>query len=346
MKLLEAVGEFFALDIGTTALNVVQLRRTSSGWTLEKAGSMPVDLKTTASDSPEFRHRLSEQVSQLISQTGITAKNVVVGIPSSKMFATVVNIPDVPASEMSAAIHYQAEQFVPMSLDEAKIDWAVLGKLPSDPTKNEVLLVAVENVFTEGRLDVLESIGLNVVAIEPDSVAIARALANNEANTSLIVRFGDNTTDIVIVSGGAPKLIRSLPLGLGTFIKAVQQSLSIDEAQAAQFVTKFGLVADKLEGRVARSLQSVVEQFISEVTKSVKFFDGKYPGVTIGEVVLTDVGLLVPGFKRYITEKTGLNVVDGNSWAKVSVSQADAQRLQDVAMTFAVAVGLAMRSEG
>lgn len=346
MKLFEVVGDFFALDIGTTAINVVQVKKTGTNWSLEAVGSAPVDPKISGSDSPEHRQKLGELVASLVSQSGISTKNVVVGIPSSKMFATVVEMPEVPASELPAAIRYQAEQYVPMSLDEAKIDWAVLGKLPTDPTKNEVLLASVDNKYTEGRLDMLESVGFNVIALEPDSVAVVRSLVDrSDTSNSIILRFGDNTTDIVVVSGGAPKLIRALPTGFRTMVKAVQQNLGIDEGQAVQFVTKFGLLPEKLEGKVAQALETVAEQFVGEIAKSVKFFDGKYPGVPISAAILTDVGLSVPGFAQHITSKTGLTVVAGNPWSRVSVGQADQQKLQDISATFAVCVGLAMRDE-
>jgi type IV pilus assembly protein PilM len=262
------------------------------------------------------------------------------------MFATVVNMPEVPASDLAAAVRYQAEQYVPMSIEDAKIDWAVLGKLPTDPTKNEVLLVSVDNAYTEGRLDMLESIGLNVIALEPDSIAVIRSLIDgSDASNNIIIRFGDNTTDILVVSGGAPKLVRALPNGLQTMVRAIQQNLGIDEGQAVQFVTKFGLLPDKLEGKVAQALEAVTEQFMTEITKSVKFFDGKYPGVPISSAILTDAGLSVPGFAQYITNKTGLSVIAGNPWSRVNVSQADQQKIQDISATFAVCVGLAMRNE-
>lgn len=346
MKLLDSVGEFFALDIGTTSLNVVQLRKSGNGWNLERAGAISADMRLTSSDAPEDRRQLGELIMTAVGQAGIHTRNVVLGIPSNKMFATVVEVPDVAAAELPAAVRYQAEQYVPMSLDEAKIDWAVLGKLPTDPTKNEILLVSVDNKFTEGRLDLVESLGLNVIAIEPDSLAIVRALSDGTGRGNrLVIRFGDNTTDIVVVSGDAPKLIRALPTGVQSLVKAVTQNLNVEPDQAVQFVTKFGLLPDKLEGKMIHALEPTVEQFIGEISKSVKFFDSKYPGIPIDSLVLTDAGLMVPGLSNYITQKAGLPVIPGNPWARVSIGQADQQRIQNTATTYAVAVGLAMREE-
>ena len=56
-------------------------------------------------------------------------------------------------------------------------DSVMIGDSPTDQTKQEILLTSVGNKFVEERLDMLESIGLNVIAFEPDNLAMARALA-------------------------------------------------------------------------------------------------------------------------------------------------------------------------
>src|SRR6185312_4982577 len=103
---------------------------------------------------------------QLIQQTGISTKNVAVNLPSSRVFTTVSDWNNMPEAELSKAIRYQAESIIPTPLAKSKLDWAVLGQSPTDAAKVEVLLSSVANDFVEARLDMLESIGLNVVAFE------------------------------------------------------------------------------------------------------------------------------------------------------------------------------------
>ena len=182
MKLLPKVGDYFALDIGTTAIRVVQLSKRGSGWALERYGVASVNSKYTTSDSAEDQKRLGEVIMTAIGQSGIKARDVVIGIPSNKMFATVVDMPNMPKQELANSIKYQAEQYIPMSLDEAKVDWTLLGKSVNDETKNEVLLASVANNFSEARLDLIEDLGLNVVAMEPDSLAITRSLLSRDDN--------------------------------------------------------------------------------------------------------------------------------------------------------------------
>lgn len=345
MKLFSSVGDFFALDIGTTAVRVVELRQAGDVWSLAKYGSAPVDIKIAASDSADDQRRLGEVITNLITQTGITSRNVVVGMPSNKTFATVVDLPDLPPQELAATIKYQAEQFIPMAIEDVKIDWAVLGKSLRDTSKIEVLLASVSNKFSESRLDLVESLGLNVVALEPDSLAMVRSLVPiGSKDAHMIVDFGDFTTDIVLVLAGAPRLIRSIPVGMQTLVKVAQQNLTIDANQATQFIMKFGLYPDRLEGQILKSLDATLEQFVAEVTKSAKFFQSRYPNVPISSVILSGYTLSIPAFGEYIATKAGMPTVAGNAWGNVRFSPELRDKLMQVAPQFAVAVGLAERT--
>ncbi len=344
MKLFQSVGDFFALDIGTTAVRAIELKGTPGSWVLARYGSAPVDMKVATSDSPEDRKRLGEVITNLIAQTGITSKNVVVGVPSNKTFVTVVDLPDVPPQELASTIKYQAEQYIPMSIEEAKIDWAVLGKSLRDENKIEVLLASVANKFSEDRLDLIEGLGLNVIALEPDPLALVRSLTpEDNQNGLLIVDLGDFSTDIVAVVGDTPRLVRSLPTGMQTLVKAAQQNLSIDQNQAMQFILKFGLYPDRLEGQIYKSLEPTLEQFVLELTKTIKFFQTRYPSLPIQNAVLTGYGVSVPAFNDFVSTKTGLQVVAGNPWQRVRAG-GDQQTLLQLAPRFAVAVGLAERA--
>lgn len=344
MKLFSSVGDYFALDIGTTAVRVVQLSGGNGRWSLDRYGVVPVDIKISSSDAVDDQRKLTEIIATVIGQSGVRSKNVIVGIPSSRIFATVVELPDMSDSELATTIRYQAEQYIPMNIAEAKYDWSVLGKSPKDQSKNEVLLASVANSFVESRLDQLEGMGLNVIAIEPDPIALTRALLpNTSSDARVIVEVGDFATDIVITYNDAPRLVRSVPTGMQSLVKAASQNLSIDMAQASQFVTKFGFHSDKLEGQVYRAVENAADQFASEVTKSVKFFQTKYPNVPVDTMIVSNYGATIPGFSDYLSKKVSLKVEIGNPLQRVSVGSSDQAKLQPMASQFAVAIGLAQR---
>lgn len=344
MNAFSSVGDFFALDIGTTAIRIVQLSRSGDMWTLTKYASVPVDIKVATSDAVEDQRKLAEVITTAIGQSGVRTRNVVLGIPSARMFASVIDLPDMPSAELASTIKYQAEQFIPMSVDEAKVDWAVVGKSPKDPTKNEVLIASVANTFSEQRLDLIEGLGLNVLAIEPDSLAICRSLLPQGVKDGhMIIDVGDFSSDLVMTLGDAPRLVRSIPTGFRSLTKAVAQNLNIQEQQAAQFITKFGVDPSKLEGQIARALDSTIDQFATELIKSIKFFQTKYPNTAIASLMLSGYATTVPGFSEYLASKTGVPAQLATPWQRVKVSGGDQTALQPISSQFAVVVGLAQK---
>jgi type IV pilus assembly protein PilM len=345
MAIIKSVGDFFGLDIGTTAVRAVQLTQTGPDkWSLKHYGYAPLDLKTATGDSAEARHRLGEIILTVLGQSGIKTKNVAIGLPSTKTFITVIDVPTLSEAELRGTIKYQIDQYIPMAIDEAKVDWTVLGKSLHDPSQQEVLLASTAEAYSEERLEFVESLGLNVIAAEPDPLAMIRSvLPTGVKDAQMIVDVGESSTNVAITYGDAPRLVRTIPTGVGSLVKAAVQNLNIQEDQARQFILKFGLAPDKLEGQVLRAIDGVLDGFAVELTKSAKFFQTRYPDIPVSSMLLSGYAGVIPQFGEYVTSKTSIATRSANPWQKVAVPNAD-QKLAAVANEFAVAVGLAQRS--
>lgn len=338
-------SDFFGLDIATAGIRVVELRSIGGVKSLVRYAYSPVDTKLTGSDAPADQQKLAQIIKDLIAQARITTKNVAVGLPSQRVFTTVVDIERLSNDELAKTIKFQADSLIPTSLDESKLDWALLGDSPIDKTKVEILLSSVSNQYVEGRLDLLESIGLNVIAFEPDGLALARAMLASDVTTSqMIVDIGAKATDIIVTIAGNPRLTRSIPTGSEAIIKSAMQNLNIDEAQAQQFVSKFGLSKEKLEGQILQAISGTIEILTSEIEKSIKFFGTRYPEVKLETIVVTGGASVIPEFPLYLANKFGLNVEIGNAWRNVAFPRERQNELMSISNQFGVAVGLAERN--
>lgn len=348
MSILSGVSEFFGLDIGSTAVRLVELRGSGPQKTLIKYAYMPIDSKLALSDSKADEQKLAQAIGELIAQARMTTRNVAVGLPSSRVFTTLADIDRLPGNELAKAIRYQADALIPTPVAESKIDWVLLGDSPKEANKVEVLLSSVPNNFVEQRLDMLESIGLNVIAFEPDNLAFTRALAApGTANPQMLIDIGYKSTDIVVTMNGAPRLTRALPTGMEAIVRAAAQNLNVDDKQAEQFVFKFGLSKDKLEGQVHQAISGTIDILAAEIDKSIKFFHGRYAGQggNLDRLVVTGGASVLPEFPLYLANKFGLNVEIGNAWRNVAYSPDRQNELAALSNQFGVAVGLAERTE-
>lgn len=344
MKLIKGLGEFFGLDIGTNAVRVVQLGRANNGWSLLHYGYAPVDSTIIASDAPEARRKLGDVIMTAIGQSGIKTPNVAIGLPSSKTFTTIVDMPKVSDQELRATMKYQVDQYIPMAIDEAKVDWALIGESLNDQGKYEVIISSVAKAYAEDRLEFIESLGFNVIAEEPDPIAMVRALAIDDVQKAyLVLDMGEQSTDLAVVYGGAPRLVRTIPTGLQSLIRAAVQNLNVQEDQARQFILKFGLATDRLDGQVVRAIESTLDNFANEINKSVKFFQTKYPSIAVNSISLSGFGSVIPQLDSYVSTKASVQTIIANPWQHIQVATSDQQQLAPIAAEFATAIGLAQR---
>jgi type IV pilus assembly protein PilM len=342
MGLFVKETEFFGLDIGSTAIRLVQLRRGGEHPALVAYGALPVPSNLTSSDSKMDQDKVADLIKQLVRENRVTLKNVVVGLSANKVFATVITTPKLDNSQLAKAIRYQAEQYIPMALDQVKLDWAVIDQSKDGKTL-EVLLVAAPNSAIDKYVSILEKAGLEPLALEPNATAVARALMPVNNLAVVVVDFGSLDSDISIVWNNAPRLVRSVSVGGTTLVRSVAQNLGLDEVQANQFTFKFGLTQSKLEGQVFKAIKPTLDNLVSEVEKSTKYFLGRYPDVKLEKLVVTGAASSLPELGPFLANSTGLPVEFGNAWVNVSYPSALQDKLMGLSVEYAAAVGLAGR---
>lgn len=346
MNLLHGVGEFFSLDIGTNSMRIVQLSGGSQhGWTLQKFAYVPIDQRLTQDSSDLGKKRFGEAILGAVEQAGIKTKNVALGLPASKTFTSIVETETLPDKELRKAFKYEMDKYIPMSSNDAKADYIILGPSVNDPAKTEVLVSSVAKEYAESTMEMIEKTGLNIIAMEPEPLAMARSLAIPGAiDATMIVDFGEKSTDLAIVFKDQPRLVRSIPGGFEVLIRAIANGLNVREDQARQFILKFGLDETQVEGQVFKILNTHLDNFASELAKSIRFFQTKYLGGKISGIVLSGYASIIPLFTEFIEAKTNVPTMKGNPWQLVRATPEQQQALMSVASEFAVAIGLSERS--
>lgn len=346
MHILKGMGDYFALDIGTKAVRVVQLAdQGNDTWSLLHVGYLAVDPHTIASDSDESRRKLGQAIKAVVTQAGISATDCALALESSKTFTTMIQLPKMTDSERAGTLKYQADKYIPMPLDDAKIDWAVLGDYPNDTTQDEVLLASVAQEYVERLVDMVDSLGFNVIAAEPSPIATIRSvLPAGVKGVRMVIDLGERSTDVIVTIDGSPRLVRTLPVGFQALIRSIAQTLNTKEDQAQQFLLKFGLDKERLEGQVYGALQLPLENFIAELNKSIHFLQTKYKDVSVEMIHTVGYAATIPLLSEYIAENVNIPVQITSPWQKISIPDSERERMAAVEYEFATVVGLAQRA--
>lgn len=327
-------------------MRIVQLSGSSQhGWTLQKFAYVPIEQKLAQDTSELGRKRLGEAILGAVNQAGIKTKNIAIGLPATKTFTSIVETDTLPEKELKKTFKYEMDKYIPMAINDAKADYIILGPSPNDPAKTEILVSSVAKDYAEATMEMIEKTELNIIAMEPEPLAMARALATpGVIDATMEVDFGENSADIVVTFRGQPRLVRSVPGGFSVLVKAVTNGLGIREDQARQFILKFGLDQNQVEGQVNKILDTHLDNFASELGKSVRFFQTKYIGGKVGGILLSGYAGMIPLLSEYIEKKINIPTAKGNPWQFVRTTPEQQRALMAVASEFAVAIGLSERS--
>ncbi len=346
MNLLHGVGDFFSLDIGTNSMRIVQLSGSSQhGWTLQRYAYVPINQQLTQDSSDLGKKRLGEAILGAVNQAGIKTKNLALGLPASKTFTSIVETETLPEKELAKSFKYELDKYVPMAMSDAKADYTIIGPSPNDPAKTEVIVSSVAKDYAESTMEMIEKTGLNIIAMEPEPLAMARSLTTPGAiDATMVVDFGEESTDIVIMYKDQPRLVRSIPGGVDVLIRAIANGLNVRIDQARQFILKFGLDETQVEGQVFKILNTHLDSYAAELAKSVRFFQTKYINGKVGGIVLSSYASMIPLFPEYIEAKTGVPTMKGNPWQLVRTTADQQRALMSVSSEFSVAIGLSERS--
>lgn len=338
------------LDIGFSSIKVVSLSKERNAYKLISLGSIPCPTPGILSDNENDLEAVATNIKKLLAATKIEEKEIIAALPESKVFTRVIDdLPYLTDNELSQAIHYAAEEFIPMPLDDVNLNWQVLFR--SDKTikgaKTVVLVVASPKNVVAKYIKVLTMASIKPKAMETEIIAVTRSLVGNNpfSPSTLIVQLGSATTDFAAVSKGLIWLTRSISTGGIALTRSLAQSFNFEISQAEEYKKVYGILQDQLEGKVFNSLKPIVDIIVGESKRVVQAFEAKYPQNPIKRVVLSGGGAKMPGLVVYFANNLGLEVQEADPWYAITKDKSLISKLAQDAPSYSIAVGLALRED-
>ncbi|MFZ5845380.1 MAG: type IV pilus assembly protein PilM [Patescibacteria group bacterium] len=339
------MNSIVGLDIGSHTIKLIELAREKDRAALLAAGSCPTPPKALTSNVAADSEAIAIAIKKLLKDTGATSRKVNVALPESQVFTRVIEVPQLSQRELVSAIRWEAEQYIPLPLDQVNVDFTVLRESRETKTKMmEVLLVAAPKALLERYLTILELAELQAEGVETEIIAASRALVRSAPGikTVMIVSLGAQTTDLAILHGGILAFTRSISAGGEALSRALAQGLEFNLAQAEEFKRTYGLERDKLQGKIVAAAKPIMDTIIGEIKRAIAFYQEKYKDERVETIILNGGTARLPGMVVYIAENIGVEAQLANPWVGIE-RQARFAVLDSEGPTFGVAVGLALR---
>lgn len=337
----------FGLDIGATSIKAVWLEQKKQGIFLNAAVKGVTPAKSMFSESELDQEEMAQSLAALIKTAKITAKEVCVALPESKVYTRVVEMPPISDSDLPTAMMWQVEQYIPVPSDTLKIDWQVVRRpAPSDKNQTmQVLLVGAPIALIERYQRIIELTGLNVVAIETEILAASRALVTpNVSPTTLIVHVGSVSTALAIVKNGS-EIVFTYNVSTGSFAisRAIASDFGLTIQQAEEQKRMYGITKNVFGKDVGKATYPILSAMAEEIKKVIAYYSAKTSQEDrVMQVVLSGGTAKLPGLDVFFAEQCGVETVVGNPW-KVLASQQVPKDILNDASEYSVAVGLNLK---
>lgn len=295
------------------------------------------------SESPVDLSKVSEAISDCVSKAKIEDENCAISLIESQVVSRLIQLPNLTDKELSAAISWEAEQYIPLPLKDVNLQYKVVKRGEGANSKMDVLLTAAPKRVIEKYLNVVRNAGLRVVSMETESAALARALVLPSEPTTIITSLGALSTELIVASSGNVLFTRSIATGGATLTKAIMTEFNLPQNQAEEYKQTYGILEDKLGGKVAAVLKPVLDIVISEVLKAVEFVHTHVEDSQVARVIIVGGGAYLPGFSEFLVTRTNLEVLLGDPWANFA-KEGVITELAGQGSFYGVATGLALRS--
>ncbi|OGN07027.1 MAG: hypothetical protein A2669_02490 [Candidatus Yanofskybacteria bacterium RIFCSPHIGHO2_01_FULL_48_25b] len=334
------------VDVGTAAIKIAELGIEGNRFALKNYGLLELKSGKDASPGTESILKLPDGeiiwgIKELLNKSKITARDAVASIPSFSTFATVLEMPYLSKEELAKAIPFEARKYIPIPLEEVVMDWSIIDVRGQEtrPTV-QVFIAAVPKDDTARYRSIMAGAGLNLKAIELENSALIRALLGNDLSPTAIVNVGGRSTSIVVVSKGYERLSHNYEVGGFEITNSIARSMNISLEKADELKKRVGLKQEDAS-TINQAMSTLVDMMAFETRKTLSAFEIK--GEKVSRVLLVGGVVNMPNFLDYFKQKLGREVFAGNAFSRIMYPPGLASRIGELANTFAVAAGLAMR---
>jgi type IV pilus assembly protein PilM len=337
------------LDVGTSAVTVAEVVPGSPP-RLVAFGQVALARDVMREGEIVDGDAVTEAISRLRTELGLRRARVRVGVASPRLIVRQVEMPVMTREELAGALRFQAQELIPIPLDEAVIDFAILGTVETEPGESvmQVLLAAAHSATVSRLVDAVEGAGLGVESVDLIPLALIRSLghsvSDNGSGAEGIVSFGGGVTCVVVHENGIPRFVRVLGTGGRELTDAVAAGLELPFETAESVKRQVGNVTDDVVNRARTSLERPLAAMLDEVRSSLDYYRNQPGAARLLRVVATGGGALLPGMVDRLSTLVGLPVQMAEPRSLLSVGDIgfDEDELPRLDPYLPAAVGLAL----
>lgn len=339
------------LDLGSSSIKVVELKDLGKGkgYHLKAFGMEPLPAEAIVGGTIMDSGAVIDGIQKVLRDNNIKNTNVAVSIDGSAVIIKRITLTAMSEAEISEAINWEAQQYIPFDIEEVKIDYHVLDIDPGGSVN--VLLVALRRDVLNDMTSIMGQAGVIPTVLDVDSFCLQNSYEINYpisgSEVTALVNIGAGITNISILKGANPLFWRDIQVGGKNYTDALQRELNLSYVNAEELKKGSAVEGVPFEKAVP-VINSVTEEVGNELKKTVDFFKVTTNENAIHKIILAGGGTKIINLDKYISQIFGIPVEIMNPFRNIQIDDKtfDIDLINRVAPSCAVAVGLALRKMG
>ncbi|MBX4181678.1 type IV pilus assembly protein PilM [Candidatus Parcubacteria bacterium] len=347
------------VDIGSSAIKIVQLRKKNGQAVLETYGELAlgpyagVTIGQAVQLPPD---KLSTALSDLMKEkeVNVTTRRCGVSIPFSSSLMSVIEMPEVSLKQLAVMVPIEARKYIPVPIAEVTLDWSVIPKsqlkieeedandsMPIKAVpKMEVLTVAIHKQTLSHYQDIITTAGLEPGFFEIEIFSTMRSVLDQGLKPMMIMDMGAASTKLYIMERGIVRASHTINRGSQDITSTLSRSLGMTPEQAE--ILKRSVGASGEDPKVTEAILLVLDYIFAEVNSVLVAFEKKH-NQTVAKAILVGGGSALKGLANLAKDSFKTEVEAGMPFNKVAAPAFLENILKETGPEFAVAIGLALR---
>ncbi len=334
------------IDFGASSVKVVELEQRETLLALKTYGELQLGpyaklpLGNVVQLTPQAR---TEALIDVMRESNVLGEAGVLALPLASSFVTVIGITAKPEEDLSSRVAVEARKYVPVPLSEVSLDWTELPPLPNETNAavRETLIAAVQNESYGEMNSLLQAVKLSSQPTEVEMFSVLRALTKADDTAVAVIDLGAQTSKIYIAHEGMVRKIHRVFAGGAQVTERVAAALNVSFEEAENAKRNFN-AGDATGAAVARAMSATFERALLEFRRVLTQYEVRL-GSPITRVVLTGGVASFPDIQSLVSYHLDRPVERANAFNKVAYPAFLEDTLTEIAPTFSVALGAALR---
>lgn len=344
--------DFFALDIGASAVRVLQMTKKGSQWVVLSAGQAPISRNVVADKSIVDTSGLAKAIDMAAKSARIKAKHVYAAMPSSQATIKNINIPkDLDEIEREDYVSVEAGNHIPFPVEDVRMDFDIIGTSKADDELLEVMLVAAKKDHFQIMVDAVNEADYKVEVMDVDELAIERAMSfiidkhqlpNVNDALEVVIDLGHEFTTIYVLHNGKSIYNREQQFGMKQLIDEASRTLELSANEVLQGIRNNSL-GDEFNKELLAQFKSDVA---GQINRLIQFFFAATSFNRVHRIWICGGGAGLPNITDEVAELTGVPTRVLNPLAEVELNKGiDPNYINHNGSSFLAAFGLAIRED-